>query len=303
MDLIPINGIGVHIGGKWGSGNSFAIGNKLNESPAHLKIGYYSYVENKFYEGNFDLPYKKIENYFEETYIDPITKKSYLKYNYLCVGITFGGKIILWISGNDYQKEIGCFQSMETHYDKFSDVFNDERSQNEVYIGWYENFDIDLKQMIKAQSLPFKIWDFYRQQYNLKYTISKNFLSMQVKTINMEKQSYFNGSNTDLESSAIPYNIQLKWRENDILYEARIVFSENLELYNSIYKSEKILNFPANYGEDHVFNDFKFFNKESPVEVLIEINDQNSDIKVFLKQGQRQYLMKNYILKIFKKSV
>lgn len=76
-----------------------------------------------------------------------------------------------------------------------------------------------------------------------------------------------------------------------------------MELYNSIYKSEEILNFPAKYGEDHVFNDFKFFNKESPAEVLIEINDQNSDIKVFLKQGQRNYLMKNYILKIFKKSI
>lgn len=300
-EIIPIYGMGVHLGGMWGSGNSFVVQEGLNPVPNILKIGYYSYVENKFFEGEFNLPYNEIEKYLQEKITNPLTGVSQSKYNYFSIGISLKGLIVLWINGKEDQKDIGRFQAVEKHYAKFSDVFDDERSQNEIYEGWFKNFDDNLKSKILSNSLPFGIWDLYRKKYKLKYSCSKQITWMQMQMINMEKETVYALDNTSYIERAIPYNIWLKWEEGGKSYEARIVLAKDEKYYKTIYKAENGSRFPEDYRDEETYKTFNLMDQNIPAELLIKINAENTDIKLLLKQGDKEYLINNIIFKIFSK--
>ena len=56
----------------WGTGiSSHIVGAKLKPLPSHLTIIFFSYIENQFYDGRFDLPYAKILKMFQDGYYSP----------------------------------------------------------------------------------------------------------------------------------------------------------------------------------------------------------------------------------------
>lgn len=56
----------------WGLGiSSHVTGERLKPLPNRLGISFFSYTENQFYQGKFDLPYDKILKLFQEGYYSP----------------------------------------------------------------------------------------------------------------------------------------------------------------------------------------------------------------------------------------
>ena len=60
----------------WGTGiSSHIVGPDLKPLPNHLTIIFFSYIENQFYDGRFDLPYAKILKMFQDGYYSPRKEK------------------------------------------------------------------------------------------------------------------------------------------------------------------------------------------------------------------------------------
>lgn len=299
-EMIPINGMGVQLGGMWGSGGDFVVGDEMKKVPQLLKIGYYSYIENKFFEGEFKLPKDDIEKLLQEKTVNPFNGLKEPKYNYFSVGVALNGVTVLWIKGNENQKEIGHFQALEKHYDKFSDVIDDDRNQQEIYEGWFKNYSEDLKKQIASNSLPYGRWDLYRKKYKLKINLSKKISWMQVGEINMEKQTTFvnNESHNDI---AIPYNVWFKWNDGDKKYEARIVFSKDEKYYRANYKGETGSKFPLDFTTEQTYKVFNLIDQNIPADLFITVNPENTGIKILLKQNDKEYEISDFTFKIFSK--
>jgi len=298
--MIPIYGMGVHLGGMWGDGNSFVVGDQNKEVPAFFKIGYYSYVENKFFEGEFNLPQQEIEKYLQEKVVNPVNGQEQPKYNYFSIGIALNGMVVLWIKGNENQKEIAKFQASEKHYEKFSDVFDDERSQKEIHEGWFKNYSEAFKKQILTNDLPYERWELYRKRYKLKIEVSKNISRLQVDKINMEKETLYT-RNDGYSNTSVPYNIWIKWEDAGKKYEARIVFSKDEKYYRAIYKGENGPKFPEDFTYENVYKVFQALDANVPAELLIKINAENSDIRLSVKQNEKEYPVNGFIFKIFGK--
>ena len=81
--------------------------------PTGFRITYFSYMENKFYKGDFLLPADKIRSLFKEGMIGYRSKR-YSTYDAMIVGMAPGGVLVVWMQGIDKQVEIGRYQAIET---------------------------------------------------------------------------------------------------------------------------------------------------------------------------------------------
>src|SRR5690625_3640948 len=98
---IPSGGI-IHKKG-WGEMvSSHIVGPDLKPLPDKLHIKYFSYLEDQFYEGNFDLPYEKIVFLFREGSKD----KDNPEYNRIMVGVAPGGSVAVWLTGRVKTTEV-----------------------------------------------------------------------------------------------------------------------------------------------------------------------------------------------------
>ena len=106
-ESIP-NGGSVDAG--WGV-NGMNMG-ETNIIPEGFKITYFSYFENKFYTGKFELPHARIKQLFEEGVID-YGSKQFETYIAIIVGMAPEGLLVVWMMTYDKQVEIGRYQAKE----------------------------------------------------------------------------------------------------------------------------------------------------------------------------------------------
>ena len=78
---------------------------RSNIIPTGFRVTYFSYMENKFYTGDFALPSDRISRLFREGMIDYLTKE-YDMYISMIVGLAPGGVLVVWMQGFDRQIEI-----------------------------------------------------------------------------------------------------------------------------------------------------------------------------------------------------
>ena len=104
---------GVQYGG-WGKG-----GLEMDDGdfvPERLNIGWFSFAENKFYKGSFQLPTDTIYALFKEGYTD--WEGDFFGYDCLIVNVYPLGGVALWMQvAGTRIVEIGHFQGEEMEYD------------------------------------------------------------------------------------------------------------------------------------------------------------------------------------------
>lgn len=102
---------------RWEDGGGiYVVGDEKKRIPERMNITWFSYAEDKFYTGDFELPQKKIYDLFKKdygTYINYDGTESKNKYNTFKLGIAPQGLVTLWISGCAVI-EIDTYQAHET---------------------------------------------------------------------------------------------------------------------------------------------------------------------------------------------
>ena len=64
--------------------------------PVKMEITWFSYAENKFYSGSFDLDVPRITKLFQEGYLDKFGDTSYYDFK---IAVLPAGQVLLYLSG------------------------------------------------------------------------------------------------------------------------------------------------------------------------------------------------------------
>jgi hypothetical protein len=85
--------------GSWGaSGTRWAVGDEQQPAPTHLRMLWFSYAEDKFYEGDFALPQDKIHSLLSQGYWN-VERQQPDTYNTLIVCTIPKGGVVVWLGG------------------------------------------------------------------------------------------------------------------------------------------------------------------------------------------------------------
>ncbi|MES2824575.1 MAG: DUF2931 family protein [Pseudomonadota bacterium] len=150
----------------WGQDVSRHVtGPRKKPLPDSVSIYFFSYTENQFYHGEFDLPYEEILALFragvQEDPDDPI-------YDGIMIGVAPGGAVSVWLKGSR-TKEVFFGQAKKVGIDP-SDSFDlpfESKEESEAYAKQILIDTVTPEQLasLKKNGIPFGTWARYRNLY------------------------------------------------------------------------------------------------------------------------------------------
>jgi hypothetical protein len=188
--------ISIHSG--WGQAVSVhVVGPDKKPLPNRMEITFFSYLEDKFYHGEFELPYERIKQMFAEGYFsDAWGKREKTTFSRIIAGMAPGGAVAVWVSGLDRQYEVffGYAQPvdlpwhattrMPAHLDRATEVLAevDEAQQSDPLVAVYR------------KQLPVGLWESYRKRWDW-YPVFEGVTTPR----SIERMRYVNGERNVLE--------------------------------------------------------------------------------------------------------
>jgi hypothetical protein len=206
----------VHAG--WGnSGCIMDKGPNKKPVPDSLSITWLSYAENKFYRGRFALPEQKISELFKKGFLDHHTNKQ-RNYDYLTLGMTPGGTVVLWLAGGHKQVEVGKFQAKEVQLTAqefgadYAHIFKPGFAKN----AYERNLPKELREKAEKEGFKTDQVDKWLKRYNWRFTANftaAKFYEIYSKYLNAEEEEIFDASllKNDFEQRAVPKEIDVTW--------------------------------------------------------------------------------------------
>ena len=144
--------------------SSHVVGDGFKPLPDRLEITFFSYTENVFYQGAFDLPYGKILELFNAGYFSQ-RENGHATYDNIMCGIAPGGTVVVWLLGIDKITEVftGKANKIEAS-EKLNEIIPPELVKMEI-----ENEDSkerDALESMRKNGIPFTNWSTrFRTQY------------------------------------------------------------------------------------------------------------------------------------------
>lgn len=149
----------------WGVSTSvYLIGPKFKPLPDRVRLRFYSYAENRFFEGHFQLPYDEILKLFQYQ----LRQEPDRPYSSFLIGIAPGGAVSVWIKG-PRTTEVFFGQANEiemTPQAAFKLPFT-SKEQSDKYVADALAESVTPEQLaeIKANGAPVGMWERYRNLY------------------------------------------------------------------------------------------------------------------------------------------
>jgi Protein of unknown function (DUF2931) len=287
--------------GGWGNAGKLMSANYCTV-PNYVEITWLSIVEKKFYSGQGHLPIKMMTDLFKEGYLYNGVKETFSK---ITIGLAPKGVFVVWLAGEN-QVEIAKFQAQEILIDK------DTIRENEVYM-FKEDFTETVLQdsMTMTREIRHKInidgycapqmYEAYREKYlwKPKLVLPENttLISLYIKMCNGEKEYCENDKLYFTNSRAVPYNIEVIWKDDkDEEYVSRIALTNDQKYWNSYLKEGKSA-LPLDFEKNEIISIFKNLDNNKVAELVIKIDDtQERDNQwvthFYLDQLGHQYLIK-----------
>lgn len=258
----------------WGEiGSVHIVGDELKPVPGKLSITWFSFLEDKFYGGDFLLPADKISRLFVEGYVSAVDNKQ-ATYNYIMVGLAPGGGVAVWLRGEQITREV-CFLKASPASIGWTDFFDHPTVTRKQFI------DLNLAQILTTEELalsqnrkvPADKWE---KLYRNSFAWQPLLAGAGSFKIWME---YFNGEREFVDSEReekntvvkrpVPHKLTLNWK--------------NLQEQSSsagIYLDEK-----------EIFQAFSKFTGENEegLQLQIQVSSINKSVKLYLRN--RKYLL------------
>lgn len=162
---------GVTLYNGWGlMRSSHVTGEALKPLPDKLDITFFSYLEDQFYRGSFDLPYDTILRLFREEEAKPKRKTmdgSELPNDYvIIVGVAPGGTVAVWMQSQG-TKELFFGQAQKVEMD-FTKAIGFPAAKRDEYLKKIIEFSVpsEILATIRKNGIPFQKWTNYRTCYN-----------------------------------------------------------------------------------------------------------------------------------------
>lgn len=158
--------------GGWGKPiSTHVVGPDQKPLPDRLEITYYSFIEDQFYRGEFELPYDTIVRLFQEGYDNHKTPSSRMSYRRIIVGMAPGGQVAVWLAGAGKTTEVFFGQGEPIDYDwnrYWTDSFlNDNPQPREEYHeeSLQEMLTPEEREHLETEGIPYDKWPRLRTLY------------------------------------------------------------------------------------------------------------------------------------------
>ena len=226
--------------------------------PQLLEITWFSFAENKFYTGAFELPQQQMVQLFREGYYNKRKKETYDRF---VIGLAPGGMVVVWLRGQN-QVELARFQGTvtEADWDDFyyksvggnsygkADRTNDVREEQ-------AKLTATVQQQIKQGTLSSKQWDNYRKRYNWAVVFeggakladySIRYWNGELEKLPVDKQLLQDSK----RPKPLPREMSL-FPEGDKKIRIDIVFEETelLQIFSKIKTNEAVTLFVSYHGD------------------------------------------------------
>lgn len=207
---VPSGGV-IHKG--WGEMvSSHIVGPDLKPLPDQLEIKFFSFLEDQFYEGVFDLPYETILSLFKEQSINGSPE-----YHRIMVGVAPGGYVAVWLKGQIKTTEVffGRAEPVEGELMGFGAPIPDRSKY--VQLGVESAVDPAVLKRIREEGIPFDRWANFRQRYHWKPVFmygNEPASGVQIKYFNGEGDRLFPPLESEVaaQTRAVPMFMQFSYR-------------------------------------------------------------------------------------------
>jgi hypothetical protein len=288
-----------------GSARSWSVGESFKTMPESLHIAWLSITENKFYEGNFNMPQEKLYKLFKEGYMKYGQRPGHFDgkedlhketFHAITVGLAPKGMVVVWASGQN-KIEIGRYQAEEVPEGEKADMMwkqitktgNRERSQKKDF----EEAPPHVQQEIKEGKISSKKWDDYRLRYNWKMECNQPF------EIYDYYLRYFNSEMTGYPPSGISQEI---FNKNILEPEDKAV-PRKFGMYVTTRDGVNRLIRVDPFDEQETIEAFKKMEEASPkapITMFFDIDAGFTSAKITLKNDKKEILLEKDTIKLFK---
>ena len=271
----------------WGEGVSVhVVGDETKLLPRKMSITFFSYTENKFYQGEFELPYDKILALFSHSYYSYKTGDNE-NYNEIIAGVAPGGHVSVWVNGIDKTTEVFSGQAQEVELD-WKQILDNPDIPRDQFIK--EEIEESLKpeelEALKKNGVPLGLWETYRKRYHWQPL----FTGFDAPAV-IERVIYFNG-----EDEYLYYPLDKEHAGKPLPIPDRMFFDWE-------YPRGLPLAFKLYFNEKEIFNAFEKLGSHGEslkLEMRMSENDKGQTFfYVLLKNDKEEVLLSNTKLKTY----
>ena len=293
---------------QWWDGDSGVMisGEQFKSLPARMKIKWFSYAEDKFYEGDFKLDYDKIAALFKKGLQ---CKDGAQTYNYFKVAIAPGGQVFLYLIGGN-NKLVGSFLAKENHSLKWTDLGNStNEGRKDDVIHFQSESPLQTQKEIAENKINTSIWNDINLNYPWKYTLEAQEFKHLPLTMQKERKgvNYLNGEKawcteteyfTNTSPKAIPTEIDGVFKTS-----AGRTFTIRIYPGNVDGKEPNKQSYEVRRAREQelvkLFKDFYEKVGKQEFEIHLRMDEYFKNGKVFLKKGNIEQEIPNTEVQIF----
>ena len=292
-----------------GWGGLGGINNIKAPLPERLDMTWLSYVDNKFYTGDWKLPTEKITQLFDEGFYSKRRSKGEIApYQSLNIGLGPKGMVVVWVSaGVHNQVEVARYHAHEIVIDHRLIAENEKYMFEKDYAKDMLSDDFvtpkDLKLQIEKYGYPApEVFEEYRDKYIWRPKVilpeGSKITSFYIKMCNGEIENPYDRP-LDQKKRAIPYVFEIYWSidigKKEQEFVSRIAFTQDqnywIKYLNNNGKDEIPVDFPKNeirkLFQEHIHN-----NKSAEIVIKInsnELKDDNWVTDFYIEQSGKKY--------------
>ncbi len=224
----------------WGEGgSSHIVGPELKPLPHRLGISFFSYTENQFYGGRFDLPYDTIVQRFKEGYYSP-NEPGHVTYDEIVVGVAPGGAVAVWLRGIDRTTEV-FFGHAQKEEGRWTSIIDNPAYTREEFIRSEIESSLTPEALasLRKNGVPLGRWDSYRTRYRWQPV----FTGMTVRDHLIYQVHYYNGEKGYLYAApaaadantplAVPSHMAFIWARTKVNGLKFKLFFDETEIFNA----------------------------------------------------------------------
>ena len=263
--------------GDWGrSAIVWGVGNPMQPVPERFWVSWYSYTEDKFYEGHFLLPQQRLTELLRQGYWN-VQDKQRQTYEELTVCLLPKGVVVLWLTGRN-QVLIGRYEGHEIHYD--FKRFNEAANRPRMVAQEQAKLPPAVQHEIKTHTLSTRRWDAYLKKYSWQLAFSQS-----VKLIN-QAVGYFSGEDINYPPTAdlLPYVQAI------LAPSMRSIPQKMLLIVDAGYGRRRKIRVDA-FDEAEMLAAFQTLHAarpDAPLTLLVETDERVTQAQFFLKNDQQQ---------------
>jgi len=273
----------------WGkTGSAHLVGQKRKPLPSRLDLTWFSYTEDRFYVGHFDLPTERLTTLFRSGAASP-DGGARLPFDRIIVGMAPGGDVAVWVGAGRIVRQIALYRAQPADL-PWTLVLNNPSISRAEYIDMSlkDALPPDVLKQVTGKAVPAGRWAIFSQRYAWTTRLAGGLSGKElwIRGLNGEVEWLdLTGGRKDADPApptrGAPLGLTLFWTtKGGQRLSAEITFDEDESLA--------------------AFSKLAGAATPEPLVLELEPSDQATTVEVFLQRGRFAYRFEKNSVKIYR---